>query len=161
MDESLKTRLSRYYFNLFPAYRRTGGRVAHIAADWSTVRVAVPLNRRTKNYMGTIFGGSLYGAVDPVYAMMLIKRLGEGYEVWDKAARIEFRNPGVTGSRGRSGSRTKRSRRSRQPSTPRVSSTTTTTSTSSTRTGSSTHASRRPSTSVAIAILRPSDPAVR
>ncbi|MEF8854747.1 MAG: DUF4442 domain-containing protein [Haloarculaceae archaeon] len=94
MDESLKTRLSRYYFNLFPAYRRTGGRVAHIAADWSTVRVAVPLNRRTKNYMGTIFGGSLYGAVDPVYAMMLIKRLGEGYEVWDKAARIEFRKPG-------------------------------------------------------------------
>jgi len=94
MDESLGTRLSRYYFNLFPAYRRTGGRVTHIAADWSAVRVAVPLNRRTKNYMGTIFGGSLYGAVDPIYAMMLIKRLGEGYEVWDKAARIEFRKPG-------------------------------------------------------------------
>jgi acyl-coenzyme A thioesterase PaaI-like protein len=94
MEESFRTRLARYYFNLFPAYRRTGGRVTAIAADWSAVRVAVPHNLRTRNYMGTIFGGSLYGAVDPIYAMMLIKRLGDGYEVWDKAARIEFRKPG-------------------------------------------------------------------
>ena len=95
MDASLRTRLYRHGFNLFPAYRRTGGRVKHIAADWSEVRVAVPLTLRTRNYRGTIFGGSMYGAVDPIYMMMLIKRLGDGYDVWDRSARIEYRKPGT------------------------------------------------------------------
>lgn len=44
--------------------------------------------------MGTIFGGSLYGAVDPIYMIMLIKALGPGYVVWDKAATIRFLRPG-------------------------------------------------------------------
>jgi hypothetical protein len=36
----------------------------------------------------------MYGAVDPVYMLMLIKNLGSGYEIWDKAATIRFRKPG-------------------------------------------------------------------
>lgn len=44
--------------------------------------------------MGTIFGGSMYGAVDPMYMLMLIKNLGRGYEIWDKAATIRFKKPG-------------------------------------------------------------------
>ncbi len=36
----------------------------------------------------------MYGAVDPVYMVMLIKLLGPGYTVWDKAAAIRFRRPG-------------------------------------------------------------------
>jgi hypothetical protein len=60
------------------------------------VRVALPLWWRTRNYVGTIFGGSLYGAVDPFYMMMLIQVLGPGYVVWDKAAAIQFRRPGRT-----------------------------------------------------------------
>ncbi len=94
MAESWRTRLTRWGFNLFPAYRGTGGRITSIAHDWSEVRVRVPLTWRTRNYVGTIFGGSMYGAVDPVYMIMLIKRLGPGYVVWDKAARIRFLKPG-------------------------------------------------------------------
>jgi acyl-coenzyme A thioesterase PaaI-like protein len=60
------------------------------------VRLELPLSRRTRNYVGTIFGGSIYGAVDPIYMIMLIKRLGAGYVVWDRAARIEFVRPGRT-----------------------------------------------------------------
>jgi len=56
--------------------------------------VRLPLNRRTRNYVGTIFGGSMYGAVDPIYMVMLIKNLGPAYQVWDKAASIRFRKPG-------------------------------------------------------------------
>ena len=37
----------------------------------------VPLNWRTRNYVGVIFGGSMYGAIDPLYMMMLINRLGD------------------------------------------------------------------------------------
>jgi hypothetical protein len=94
MSESWSTRLERWKFNLFPAYRGTGGRVTYIRRDWSEVRIAVPLSWRTRNYVGTIYGGSLYGAVDPVYMLMLMKSLGPAYVVWDKAATIRFRRPG-------------------------------------------------------------------
>ena len=54
----------------------------------------VPLSWQTRNYVGTIFGGSLYAAVDPFYMIMLIKSLGPEYVVWDKAASIRFKRPG-------------------------------------------------------------------
>lgn len=92
--ESLLSRLARWRFNQFPAYRATGARVTFIAADWSEVHLRLPLNRRTRNYVGTTFGGSMYAAVDPVYMVMLIQRLGADYTVWDKAASIRFRIPG-------------------------------------------------------------------
>lgn len=94
MRETWRTRWTRWTFNWFPAYRGTGGRITSIAGDWSEVRVRVPLNWRTRNYVGTIFGGSMYGALDPVFMIMLIKALGSGYVVWDKAATIRFRRPG-------------------------------------------------------------------
>jgi acyl-coenzyme A thioesterase PaaI-like protein len=94
MRESFASRLLRWKTNFFPAYRGTGGRVTFIAADFKEIRVEVPLNWRTRNYVGTIFGGSLYGAVDPIYMVMLIRVLGPGYVVWDKAATIRFRKPG-------------------------------------------------------------------
>lgn len=96
MPESLRTRLLRTGFNLFPAYRGTGGRITYIAADLREIRVRVPLSRRTRNYVGTIFGGSMFGAVDPIYMVMLIRVLGPGYVVWDKSATIRFRRPGRT-----------------------------------------------------------------
>ena len=80
--------------NLFPAYRGVGARIDYIAADYREVRVRLRLNWRTRNYVGTIFGGSMYGTVDPVYMIMLLKILGQGYVVWDKAASIRFRKPG-------------------------------------------------------------------
>ena len=94
MPESAKSRRFRWGFNFFPAYRGTGGRVTYIADDWHEIRIRVPLSWRTRNYVGTIYGGSLYGAVDPIYMLMLMKILGPGYIVWDKAAKIRFRKPG-------------------------------------------------------------------
>jgi Domain of unknown function (DUF4442) len=96
LEESLRTRLIRWGFNLWPCYRGTGGRVAFIASDWSEVRVRLPLSWRTRNYVGTIFGGSMYAAVDPFYMLMLIHRLGPAFVVWDKAASIRFRKPGCS-----------------------------------------------------------------
>ncbi|HEY3172155.1 MAG TPA: DUF4442 domain-containing protein [Thermoanaerobaculia bacterium] len=84
----------RWGFNFFPAYRGTGARITYISGDFRELRVQLRLNWRTRNYVGTIFGGSLYGAVDPHYMIMLIKILGPGYVVWDKAATIRFKKPG-------------------------------------------------------------------
>ena len=94
MPESFESRRMRWGFNLFPAFRGTGARVTYIASDFREARVRLPLNWRTRNYVGTIFGGSLYGAVDPMYMILLIKILGPGYTVWDKAATIRFVKPG-------------------------------------------------------------------
>ena len=94
MRESLRTRLFRWGFNLWPCFRGTGARVSLIASDWSEVRVRLPLSWRTRNYVGTIFGGSLYAAVDPFFMIRLMKNLGPEFVVWDKAATIRFRKPG-------------------------------------------------------------------
>lgn len=94
LRDSISNFLRCRLFNLFACYRGTGGRVKYIAPDWSEVRLEVPLSWRTRNYVGTIFGGSLYGAVDPIYMIMLIRRLGPDYVVWDKAATIQFKKPG-------------------------------------------------------------------
>ena len=96
MKESLRTRLLRWGFNFFPAYRRTGARITHIAADFGEVRVRLPLNWKTRNYVGTVFGGSMFGAVDGVHMVMLMKTLGPDYAVWDKGSTIHFKRPGRT-----------------------------------------------------------------
>jgi acyl-coenzyme A thioesterase PaaI-like protein len=100
VPESWRTRLVRWGFNWFPAYRGTGARIEYIASDFKEVRIRLPLNWRTRNYVGTIFGGSLYGSIDPIFMIMLIKVLGPGYEVWDKAATIHFKRQGRSTLRG-------------------------------------------------------------
>ena len=94
MPESLASRFVRWKFNFFPAYRGTGAWVTYIAGDFLEIRVRLPLSWRTRNLVGTIFGGSLYGSVDPIYMIMLIRLLGREFIVWDKAAEIRFRKPG-------------------------------------------------------------------
>jgi len=68
--------------------------VTYIAADFREVKVKLPLTWRSRNAVGTIFGGSMYAAVDPIYMIMLMHCLGRDYVVWDKAASIRFRKPG-------------------------------------------------------------------
>ncbi|MEO8074581.1 MAG: DUF4442 domain-containing protein [Acidobacteriota bacterium] len=94
MPESFATRFDRLKFNLFPAYRGTGARVVYISDDYRKIRVKIPLSWRTRNYVGTIYGGSMYAGIDPIYMLMLIKNLGKDFIVWDKAASIRFKRPG-------------------------------------------------------------------
>jgi hypothetical protein len=83
MAESLRTRLERWAFNLAPIVCGTGAWATYVASDDSEVRVRLPLSWRTRIDVGTIFGGSMYGAIDPIYMLMLIQRLGPRYIVWD------------------------------------------------------------------------------
>jgi len=91
--ENSKTRKFRLGMNVFPAFRRTGGRVCFISDDWKEMHIRLGLNWKTKNYVGTVFGGSIYGALDPVYMLQLMKILGNDYVIWDKAASIKFIKP--------------------------------------------------------------------
>ena len=94
MPESIKTRINRWIYNFYPVYRRTGARIDYIDKSWKEIRISVPLRIWTRNYYGTISGISMFGGVDPIYMVMLIKLLGPEYVVWDKKATIQFIKPG-------------------------------------------------------------------
>ena len=96
VPHSWKPLVVRLGFNLHPAYRRTGGRVDYVSPDLSTIRVRVPLNRSTRNLVGTIFGGSLFAITDGPHPFLLILALGRDYVIWDKAASIQYKRPGRT-----------------------------------------------------------------
>jgi acyl-coenzyme A thioesterase PaaI-like protein len=81
-------------FNFHPAFRGTGGRVVAVSPDLRRMRVRLPLSWRTRNVVGTLFGGSLFAVTDGPHPTMLMMALGRDYVVWDKAATIRFRKPG-------------------------------------------------------------------
>jgi acyl-coenzyme A thioesterase PaaI-like protein len=92
--ESIETWAFRQMLNVWPCYWGTGGRVTFISSDWRQANVRLSLGLRTRNYVGAIFGGSIYGSIDPIYMLMLIKILGPAYIVWDKATTVRFKKPG-------------------------------------------------------------------
>jgi acyl-coenzyme A thioesterase PaaI-like protein len=91
-----RARMVRMGFNLHPAFRGTGGRVEHVAHDLSHIRIRLPLTWRTKNVVGSLYGGSLFAVTDGVHPMMLMAALGDGVIVWDKAANIRYKKPGYS-----------------------------------------------------------------
>ena len=70
--------------------------MTYIASDFQEVEIQLPLTWQTRNHLQMIWGGSLYGAIDPIYGVMLLKLLGDDYYVVDKAATIHFQRPART-----------------------------------------------------------------
>ncbi len=85
--------LFKYGFTLSPMYRRTTGKILAVSEDLHRVSLKIPLSLKNKNYVGSIFGGSLFAATDPIYMIQLIQILGENYVVWDKETTIKFKKP--------------------------------------------------------------------
>jgi acyl-coenzyme A thioesterase PaaI-like protein len=83
------------YLRWWPPMLGAGVRVTRMDKDLRAVDAEMRLTRWNKNYMGVHFGGSLFAMTDPFYMAMLATNLGPGYVVWDKAASIRFRKPGM------------------------------------------------------------------
>ena len=81
--------------NFWPPYLGAGIRLKNISDDCRTIDVEMKLRFWNKNYVRTQFGGSLYSMTDPFYMLMLMENLGRDYIVWDKAATIRFKKPGM------------------------------------------------------------------
>ena len=88
-----KAFLFRVGFNLSPMYRRSCGRVIFVSPDLLEIQVRLRYSYRNKNYVGSIFGGSLFSSVDPFPMVQLINIINEDFIIWDKSARIQFRKP--------------------------------------------------------------------
>ena len=94
--ESFSSWKFRMLMNWYPMYFGTGGKILFWAGDSSELHIRLRLNPWTYNYVGTIFGGSLFAAADPFYMLMLFRALGPQFVVWDKSASIRFKKPGKT-----------------------------------------------------------------
>ena len=88
-----KSSIYKYGFNLSPMYRRSTGRIYEVSDDLLTVKVKLKLSYKNSNYVGSIFGGSLFSATDPIFMIQLMNILDSNYVVWDKAATIKFKKP--------------------------------------------------------------------
>lgn len=75
-------------------YFGTGGKILFWSGDSREVHLRLRRSLWTYNYVGTIFGGSMFAAADPFYMLMLLRILGNKYVVWDKTGSIRFRKPG-------------------------------------------------------------------
>lgn len=88
-----KDKLLRYGFNLSPMYRRSTARIISMSKDLLYVQIKLPISYKNKNYVNSIFGGSLFSSVDPIPMVQLINIIGNDYVVWDKSAEIYFKKP--------------------------------------------------------------------
>lgn len=80
-------------FNLSPMYRRSTARIIEVSKDLLKVKIKLPISYKNRNYVNSIFGGSMFSAVDPIPMVQLINLIGNDYVVWDKSAKIYFKRP--------------------------------------------------------------------
>lgn len=88
-----KKNIFKYGFNFSPMYSRTTGRICEISDDLHKIKIRIKLSYKNSNYVGSIFGGSMLSATDPIFMIQLFNILGNNYVVWDKAASIKFKRP--------------------------------------------------------------------
>lgn len=65
--------------------------------DFRGVDVKISKSILNKNYNGSIFGGTIYAATDPFYALLfdqLLQKAGFKVRVWLKSASIQYLKPG-------------------------------------------------------------------
>ena len=86
--------LFKYGFNWSPMYRRSTARIRSVSPDLLKIQICLPISYKNRNYVGSIFGGSLFAAVDPIPMVQLINLLDDSFIVWDKSAQVFFKRPG-------------------------------------------------------------------
>ena len=84
----------RRLINLWPPFLFAGIRCTRLSPDFDAAEVTLHERWFNRNYVGTHFGGSLFAMTDPWYMLLLLRRLGPEYVVWDQRATIEFIAPG-------------------------------------------------------------------
>jgi len=86
----------RRMLNIWPPFLFSGISVLEVSKDFRYAKVRLKKKVLTSNYVGTLFGGSLFAMTDPFYMVMVLKNLGKNYVVWDKRSEIEYVSPGKT-----------------------------------------------------------------
>ena len=78
---------------LYPPFLPMRIKVLEIADNWRLVRIRLPLNARSRNPGGVMFGGYQAALADPI-AALACARIFPGYSVWTRAMTISFDHGG-------------------------------------------------------------------
>jgi acyl-coenzyme A thioesterase PaaI-like protein len=89
--------LFRWMMNLYPPFLFGRVRIKKVSSDFKHIEVCVRSSVFNKNLSGTLFGGTMFSAADPFYALMYWQNFAHQYKqkvrVWLKAADIKYKRP--------------------------------------------------------------------
>ena len=77
----------------YPPFRPMRIKVLEIIDNWRSVRILLPLNGKSRNPGGVMFGGYQAALADPI-AALACARIFPGYSVWTRAMTISFDHGG-------------------------------------------------------------------
>lgn len=92
-------KLLKWGLCLYPPFLFQRISIRKFHKDFLGVDVKIAKSLFNKNYNGSIFGGTIYCATDPVYALLfdqVLQRKGFKVRVWLKSASIIYLKPGRT-----------------------------------------------------------------
>jgi len=95
----LSERKGWWILNFFPPLFFSRIRVVRIEPGFRGCTVRVARSLLTRNLHGTTFGGTIFSAADPYYAVMywqVLARLGYRVQAWLRRASIEYHRPAAT-----------------------------------------------------------------
>lgn len=90
---------AKWMMNFYPPLLVNRIFVKSISSDFRKVNVRIKKSWLNINLQGTIFGGTIFSAADPFYALMywqVFKQKGYKCEAWLKSAEIDYLKPGTT-----------------------------------------------------------------
>lgn len=93
---TIKQRLSLFLWNLYPPFLGAGIRITKVDPNWRWLEAKIKYRWWNRNYVGTMFGGSMYSLCDPFHMVLLINRLGKSYIVRDKGGEIRYLKKGTS-----------------------------------------------------------------
>lgn len=96
---NVNSKILKWVMRLYPPMLFQRIWVIRFAKDFTSVEVKINRSLLNRNYNGTIFGGSIFSAADPFYAILfdqVFKRKGYKTIAWLKSAHISFLKPGTS-----------------------------------------------------------------
>ncbi|HEY9561368.1 MAG TPA: YiiD C-terminal domain-containing protein [Anseongella sp.] len=95
----LSERKARLVLSLYPPLFFQRISVKNFGKGFTSAEVRIRKSLFNRNYNKTIFGGTIFSAVDPVFVFMywqILTRKGIKVQCWLKSATIDYRKPGDT-----------------------------------------------------------------
>jgi acyl-coenzyme A thioesterase PaaI-like protein len=92
----LSERFGKFAINAYPPFVFNRIKILNIAKDYRACTIRIKKSWLNRNMNGTIFGGSLFSASDPFYAILywqIFERKGYKIQTWLKSAEIQYLRP--------------------------------------------------------------------
>ena len=93
-NQKYSSKLLRMVMNFFPPLLINRIKIVENDSDFMSLKVEVKYSWLNKNLQKTIFGGTIFSAIDPYYAVMywqIFSTKGIPMEVWIKKVEIRYR----------------------------------------------------------------------